>query len=276
MRVALLMLICCAADCAAATASGRNWRISIDELRCEAAAITLGAKIRYLGPKGPVEAPVIRLVDGKGTRHAPKSLIWKRGSKPHAEWLSGGGLSNLQAAEVGDFQLRFEVGGASGDLQLEFGDIHAFALTRGGKGGCGGLLKPGQIQATSAPRAANTKPAVRIYRGRYPCAPAKEALRTVEADHPPYLPRQLLLFGRGYLPAARDIELPMGRAPAQPYAYAGADELAAVEAAARRAIARDFPEYGARHFAFNWGVQKDPGGNELYSIGLYEVRACPK
>jgi hypothetical protein len=98
----------------------------------------------------------------------------------------------------------------------------------------------------------------------------------VAADYPPYLPKQLLLFGRGYLPSAREVALPMGRAPAQAYAYSGPDELKALEAAARKAIAADFPQYDkARHFAFNWGVQKARSGNDLYSIGIYELRACP-
>ena len=43
-----------------------------------------------------------------------------------------------------------------------------------------------------------------------------------------------------------------------------------------KAIAADFPQYDkARHFAFNWGVQKARSGNDVYSIGVYELRACP-
>jgi hypothetical protein len=67
-------------------------------------------------------------------------------------------------------------------------------------------------------------------------------------------------------------------APAQPYAFAGADDLAAVDDAARRALAADFPDYpiGDKYFAFNWGVQKAQSGNEAYSVGIYELRPCPK
>ena len=68
----------------------------------------------------------------------------------------------------------------------------------------------------------------------------------------------------------------MGRAPAQSYAYAGADDLKTIEDAARRALAADFPQYRApQHFAFNWGVQRSQSGNELFAIGVYELAACP-
>ena len=271
--IVLLLLIGCATNCAATTASGRNWRLAIDSLECEAPVITVGTRITYLGPKGPVEAPVSRLVDGAGKAVLPKSLVWKRGSKQYAEWLSRGGLSNVSSEEIGEFQLRFEVSGAGGELKLEFGDIRAFALTRGGKGACGGLLKPEDIQAPRISKPGNAKVAERFYRGRYPCAGGG----TVEAGYPPYLPKQLLVFGRGYLPSAREIELPMGRAAAQAYAYAGPDDLKSVENAARRALGADFPELGkSGRFAFDWGLQKGASGNEVHSIGIYELRACPK
>ena len=263
---------------AAAVASGRNWRLAIDSLECQAAGsnVRIGMRIDYLGPKGPVEAPVSQLIDGKGRAQAPRSLVWRRGSKALAEWLSAGGLSNLQSESVAEVELKFELGEASGDLHLEFGDIRAIALTRKRSGGCEGLLKLDQLQAPrgSRPRAVSSKP-IRVYRGSYPCTP-EGSLRTIEAEYPPYLPRQLLLFGRGYLPNARQVRLPMGSAPAQPYLYSGPDELTAVEAAARRAILADFPLLtGARHFAFNWGAQKAASGNEMYSVGLYEVLPCP-
>lgn len=268
----------CGAD-AAAVASGRNWRLSIDSMECQAAAavVSIGARIDYLGPKGPVEAPLSQLLDGKGKAHAPRSLVWRRGSKALADWLSAGGLSNLQSESVAEVELKFHVGEASGDLHLEFGDIRAFALTRKRSGGCEGLLKLDQVQpprVSRAARAPGSKPA-RVYRNSYPCTHAG-SLRTIEAQYPPYLPRQLLLFGRGYLPNARQIQLPMGVAPAQPYLYSGPDELAAVEDAARRASVADFAQVTApKHFAFNWGAQKAPSGNELYAVGLYELLACP-
>jgi len=72
-------------------------------------------------------------------------------------------------------------------------------------------------------------------------------------------------------------DLPMGKAPAQPYFYGGADDLVAVESAARQAIAADFPEYrGEKFFFFNWGTQKSQSGNDVYSIGIYDLRPCPK
>jgi hypothetical protein len=112
-----------------------------------------------------------------------------------------------------------------------------------------------------------------VHRARYPCVPS----RTVAAEYPPYLPKQLLLFGHGYLPSARQIELPMGKAPAQPYSYVGPDDLIAVEQAARQAVMADFPAYAerSRYFAFNWGVQKSQSGNDVYSLGIYELRRCP-
>jgi hypothetical protein len=268
----------CGAD-AAVVAAGRNWRLSVDRIECQSAGsvISVGTRIDYLGPKGPVEAPVSQLLDGKGKAHPPRSLVWRRGSKALAEWLSAGGLSNLQSEALAEVELKFRVGEASGDLQLEFGDIRAFALTRKRRGGCEGLLKLDQVQAPRVSRpapGASAKP-LHVYRSSYPCT-HEGSLRSTEAQYPPYLPRQLLLFGRGYLPSARQIRLPMGSAAAQPYMYSGPDELAAIEDAARRAILADFPSFtGARHFAFNWGSQRAGSGNELYSVGLYELLACP-
>jgi hypothetical protein len=63
-------MLCHAACCdAAALASGRNWQIALDSLECRVAEslVVIGARIRYLGPKGPVEAPVrLGLADRQG------------------------------------------------------------------------------------------------------------------------------------------------------------------------------------------------------------------
>ena len=271
MRLGFLVLALLAgAPAHTAEASGRNWRISVESFECRP-LLSLGISIRYLGPPGPVEAPLSRLVDGQGKRHPPRSLVWRRGSKALADWLAAGGIAALHPESVAEIELRFEVGDASGDLALEFGDIPAFAVTANGK-----CLAPDRLRTprARAPRGAKADGAFQVHRARYSCTPS----RTIAAEYPPYLPRQLLLFGRGYLPNAREVDLPMGKAPAQPYLYSGLDQLDAVEQAARRAIAADFPQYAApsRYFAFNWGVQKAASGNELYSIGIYELRACPK
>jgi hypothetical protein len=278
--IAVVVALCHAQDVAAtAVASGRNWSISIDGLECHGNIFVLGLHIRYLGPSGPVEAPVTQLLDARGKQHLPRSLAWKPGAKPLAEWLSKGGLRNLKTEPLGEVELKFDVEGATPALNLEFGDIPAFSLTSQatGKGACERVLKPDQIRAPRAARRARVDPSkldFPVHRARYPCSPS----RTIADGYPPYLPRQLLLFGHGYLPNARQIELPMGRSPAQPYAYAGPDNLAAVEQAARQALMADFPQYGRRskYFAFNWGVQKSQSGNEMYSIGLYDLRPCPK
>lgn len=275
MRFGLLVVLCCAVDCAAATASGRNWRITIDSLRCEAALVAIGMHIGYLGPKGAVEAPVSRLVDAGGRRYLPKSLVWTRGSKLHAEWLSRGGLRNVQSDEIGELQVKFDVGEAGGELKLEFGDISGFSLTSGAKRGCARLLRPDELKVPRVSRASPAKERIRVYRRAYPCSSPSKAVQTVEAEYPPYLPRQLLVFGRGYLPSAREIELPMGRAPAQSYVYSGPDDLKGVEDAARRTVRADFPELlksGA--FAFDWGAQRGATGNEIWSVGIYDLRAC--
>jgi hypothetical protein len=270
-----------AADSGAA-AAGRHWQISIDRIECETAAsrVVLGAKIRYLGPRGLVEAPVSQLVDGNGRAYPPKSLAWRSGSKALAAWLSTGGMRNVVAEEAGELQFRFEVAEGTQDLKLEFGDIQAFPLTRAaGAGLCERLLKPGQLPVVrvSGPARPAGPQGIRVYRGAYPCQPtSRGALRTTEAQYPPYLPEQLLVLGRGYLPNARQIELPMGKAAAQSYAYTGAEELDAIEAVARHALLEDFPRYaGAGYFAFNWGAQAAASGNRIYSIGLYALRACP-
>ena len=281
------MLACQAAD-AAAVAAGRNWRIAVHKIQCEDAGslLVIGTRVHYLGPKGPVEAPVSELIDGEGRQVRPRSMVWKDGNKQLAQWLPSGGLANVQSEYIGDVLLKFDVRGVTGELKFAFGDIKTFPLTRKGatasRGICESLLKPGAIQATRASRLAGNEPLkLRIFREAYPCLPPQGALRVIETDHPPYVPRQLLLFGRGYLPNARQVELPMGKAPAQSYFYVGVDELDAVENAARRLVAADFTEYRAglaatKQFAFNWGVQKAQSGNALYSIGIYDVRPCPK
>jgi hypothetical protein len=280
--VALLLFAGFATEGAATTTSGKHWRLSIDRIACDARAslVTLGTRIDYLGPKGVVEAPVAQLVDGAGRAHPPKSLVWRSGGKALAELLSAGGLKNLQADHASGIELRFELRGAEGELQLEFGDLRALAITRKRATGCAGLLKPGEVRVPPAPppaRAEGAVPGLRVYRGSYPCLGPSGAMQIVKADYPPYLPRQLLVFGRGYLPGARQIELPMGRAPAQSYAFSGAVDVMAIEAAGRRAIGADFPQYaGAKYFAFNWGAQKAASGNIAYSVGAYELRACPK
>jgi len=274
MRLLLAFAVMiCAWDVVAATASGRNWRITIDRLECQAGVITLATKIRYLGPRGPVESPVIQLVDAKGARFAPKSLVWIHGSKAVAEWLSAGGITNLQSADLGAVQVRFEPREATGDLKLEFGDIAAFALTDS-KSTC---MKLSQVQAPARPpRKAEARPELRVYRVLYPCRSKSGTSVITDAQYPPYVPAQLLVFGHGYLPNAREVSLPMGVAPAQAYAFSGVDDRKAVEALALRTAASDFPQYGAaRYFAYDWGVQRSASGNELQSVGIYELRACP-
>jgi hypothetical protein len=127
-----------------------------------------------------------------------------------------------------------------------------------------GPVAASPVSKRNSIRAASKEPAnLRVYRNAYPCGRAPAALKTIEADHPPYLPKQLIVLGRGYLPSTRHIELPMGRAPAQAYFYAGADTLDAIEQAARRAIAADFPGYASGgHFAFNWAEQRGATGNQ--------------
>lgn len=248
--------------------------------------LVIGTRVHYLGPKGPVEAPASELADAEGRQLRPKSMVWKDGSTQFAQWLPSGGLANVQSEYIGEVQLKYNVRGATGELKFAFGDIKTFALTRKGasaeKSVCESLLKPGQVQAPRMSRAAGAESLkLRVYREAYPCVAQQGTVRVIETDHPPYLPRQLMLFGRGYLPNARQVELPMGKAPAQSYFYFGVDELDAVENAARRLMAADFGEFraglaAAKHFAFNWGMQKAPSGNALYSIGIYDVRPCSR
>ena len=260
MRLVVVLAFAFCDAAAAATASGRHWSIAPGTVTCGQPLVTVGARIRYRGPPGAVEAPVVQLVDRDGKARPPKSVAWKEGGKPLAEWLSTGGLCNIKPEVLGEVDLRFEVAAARRPLRLEFGDVDAFAVC------------PKQADLPRPPQAQKVKANVFVHRGRYPC----RAGRTIEAEYPPHLPRQLLVFGRGYLPNARAIELPMGRAPAQSYAFSGPDDLNTVEEAARRAIGEHFPQYAGRgYFAFNWGVQRSQSGNEIYSIGIYELRSCP-
>lgn len=289
MRISATLILCClsSAAVAAALGSGRHWQLSVEGLQCDPAdsVVALDTRIRYLGATGLVEAPVLRIVDGAGRSVAPKSLVWKDGSKPLAALMSAGGVRAVEANSEGRLQFKFPLRDAGGELKLEFGDLKAIVLARaspGEKSVCERLLKPAQIHAAQRarpPLGQVAAPRMRIYREAYPCRdPAGGALRTVEARHPPVPPEQMLVFGRGYLPNLREVDLPTGKAPAQSYAYGGKDELDAFEEVARRAVAADFAAYprSAKHYAFNWGVQRDAAGNELFSVGLYGLRPCAK
>jgi hypothetical protein len=273
-RFALVLLVACAWP-----AEARNWQVAIESLACESGGsmMSVGTRIRYLGPKTLVEVPILRLVGAdSGKPIAPRSLAWQSGSKPLAALLVAGGVRALGSGEEAAVRLRFEVGDAAGPLQLELGDVPAFPLTRQGRA-CASLLKAPPVPAR---RAAGKPPAqapkLRVYRDAYPCRPAAGGVRVIEANHPPYLPGQLLVLGRGYLPNARHVDLPMGRAPAQAYLYTGPDTLDAIERAALRFIAADFQAMlSGDAFAFNWGEHRGATGNQIDSIGLYALRACP-
>jgi hypothetical protein len=290
MRFILVLWLCCCASTAGAAAvgAGRHWQLRIEGLQCDVSdsVVAMDTRIRFLGAAGLVEAPVLRIVDGGGRAVPPRSLVWKDGSKPLAALISAGGVQSVDANVEGQMQFKFPLRDASGELRLEFGDLKAVVLAKAaaarGTGVCARLLKPAQIQATGRarpPLGQGAAPRMRVYRAAYPCREAAaSALRTVEAQHPPYAPEQILVFGRGYLPNLREVDLPTGRTAAQSYAYAGKDDLEAFEDAARRAVAADFPAYlgSAKHFAFNWGFQRAASGNELYSLGLYGLRPCAR
>jgi hypothetical protein len=274
-RFALVLLAACAWP-----AQARNWEVAIDRLACEsgAAVLTVAVRIRYLGPKALVEVPILRLVGADRARpFAPRSLAWHSGSKTLAALLVAGGVRTLGSGEAASVRLRFDAGDAAGPLQLEFGDVPAFALTRQGRA-CASLLKAPAVPARrAAGKAPAQLPKLRVYRDAYPCRQAAGGLRVIEANHPPYLPGQLLVLGRGYLPNARHVDLPMGQAPAQAYLYTGPDTLDAIEQAALRAIAADFPStLSGEVFAFNWGEHRGATGNQIDSIGLYALRSCPQ
>jgi hypothetical protein len=280
MRLACLLLAFLSGPVAAApVAWGRHWQVSVERIECSLAesSIKLGLRIRYLGPTGAAEAPENQLVDVHGRAHAPRSLVLKGGSKLLAAWLTSGGVASVKSQDTAELEFRYRMREDASGVKLEFGDIEAFALARPGKGMCEGMLKPAQVQAPPKPPRGGGKPVLRAFRGdTYPCAPERGEWRRVEAPHPPSLPEVLLVFGRGYLPSARRVELPMGRARAQTYAYAGPEDIPAIEEAARRVAAADFPAYGAKHYAYNWGLQRAASGNELYSVGIYAIRPCPK
>ena len=287
--LSVIFLIGHAASAGAAPAgSGRHWQMTIEGLQCDVAdsVVTMDSRIRYLGGAGLVEAPVLRIVDGEGRTVPPRSLVWKEGSKPLAALISTGVIRSIEPNTVGRMQFKFPLRDAARDLRLEFGDLKAIVVAKaassGATGVCKRLLKTGQLQVAQPARPPLGKgavPRMRVYRDAYPCREAARGKpRTIEAQHPPYAPEQILVFGRGYLPNLREVDLPTGRAAAQSYAYAGKDELAAIEDFARRAVAADFPSYvgSATHFAFNWGIQRAASGNELYSVGLYGLRPCAK
>ena len=81
MRLLLLLLFCGEA----LAAGGRHWSIAVDSLDCRA-ALTIGLRVRYLGPPGAVEAPLAQL---DGGRVLPASVV-------------GGDLTAVPAKARGD------------------------------------------------------------------------------------------------------------------------------------------------------------------------------
>ena len=41
--------------------AGKHWQLDIRSIECRAPQVAVGARIRYVGPKGAVEAPLSRL-----------------------------------------------------------------------------------------------------------------------------------------------------------------------------------------------------------------------
>lgn len=288
--LALVLVLACLSG-HARTATGRHWQGTVEALACaeDPARLTLDLRLRHVGGAGLAEVPVVQLVDANGGVHLPKALAWVAGSKALAAWLAAGGVRQVPAGEEARVQWRFDVPGNADGLRLEVGDAPGLAITiaRAGGGLCTRVAKVHEMKAEAAAKAPlppRADPALRIHRLAYPCLPGGGGpARKIDAPFPPYLPEQLVVLGRGYLPNARAIDLPMGKAPARGYAYAGPDELGGYEDAARRAIAGDFPkvraqlvpEEKARLFAFNWGQQTSASGNPLHAIGIYALRPCP-
>lgn len=291
MRVVLLVVLALAWTTGhARTATGRHWQGTVEALACAAdpVRVTVDLRLRHAGAAGLAEVPVVQLVDAQGRIHLPRALAWSSGSKALAAWLTAGGVRQVPAGEEARLQWRFDVPDDAAGLRLEVGDAPALEVTAARAGGlCARILKPQDLKAEASarpPLPPKPDPALRIHRLAYPCLPAKGGpVRKIDAQFPPYLPEQLIVLGRGFVPNARVIDLPMGKAPARGYPYAGPDDIGGYEDAARRAIAADFPKARAqmlpddkaRLFAFNWGQQSSASGNPLYAIGLYALRPCP-
>lgn len=289
--VLLWVLVLASLPVQARTAVGRHWQATVEALTCAAdpSRLTVDLRLRHVGPAGLAEVPAVQLIDATGRLHLPKALAWVSGSKALAAWMGAGGVRQVAVGEEVRIQWRFDVPDDAADLRLEAGDAPELALTaaRPGSGICARVLKPQELKADAqarAPLPSRPDPELRIHRLAYPCQPAGGGpLRKIDAQFPPYVPDQLVVLGRGYLPNARRIDLPMGKAPARGYAYSGPDEIGGYEDAARRAIVADFPKARAmlvpadkaRLFAFNWGQQTSASGNPLYAIGIYALRACP-
>ena len=153
MRLLLLLLFCGEA----LAAGGRHWTIAVDSLDCRA-ALTIGLRVRYLGPPGAVEAPLAQL---DGGRVLPASVSWRQGSKMLAQWLSAGGLRNIEPGDLGHVEVRFDAGGAS----FEFGDVPALALD----------AAKCRLHAGPAPVTAKAAGQLTVHRARYPCRPSNSS-----------------------------------------------------------------------------------------------------
>ena len=146
--IGFLVAIGCAADAgAAATASGRNWRLAIESLECEGAR-----RARHEDPLPRAERAgrVAGNPAGgrEGRQHPPRA--WCGGRRQPADRRlarRGAGWPTCSSEDVGEVQLKFELPEASGALQLRVRRHRGFALTRkGSRTVCEGLLKPERIR----------------------------------------------------------------------------------------------------------------------------------
>ena len=230
-----------------------------------------------------------QLVDGKGKRASCRSsLVWKQ---------------RQQAARRLALRRRPEQPAVRGRRR---GRSSSFDVARGARRRCSsssatsarlrsrarerrvrtGCSSPTQLQAPrvarSRPKRAGRKSDLRVLsQARIPACRRRRRRHRRRRRYPPYLPRQLLVFGRGYLPnARRDRSCRWAqRAGAVLCAMPARTSSRRVRGAPRaRGGARRFPAATRkrRHFAFNWGVQKAArAATSSYSVGLYDLRACP-
>ena len=119
MRFKPLILLFFAHAASVADASGRNWRIAVQSLQCQGnGLLVMGARVHHRGPDGAVEAPTSRSSMRRAT------LIVRSEMKP------GGGVEPPGKPVTSASCTRFPVHSASGALELEFGDIRAFTVSR--------------------------------------------------------------------------------------------------------------------------------------------------
>jgi hypothetical protein len=281
------------------SAESANWRLQITNITCspDVAVLTVELDIRYIGATGPVERPLVSVVDLQGREYVPASVPRQQRADARVLWImyvaNDAVLRFEQGQAFSGCSFVFNLSNDASGLQLHFADIDPFPIVGYRYSGFDEFRAQARNWKTHPPqiRPRNDRPAdgltIPIYVGVYPCQPADGSVQVTSGSSPPYLPERVLMWGLGYLPNYRAVKLSRGQCPVRSYMHNNTQTTPSQDAV-RGAVCRDFPEFcsaslvttgdqliGAeRHFVYVFGLERGRFQRRLLSLGIYRIRAC--